>query len=91
MTHAEAGDIEALALKSIGRESYPPIGDDRKRYPVTLTEPEINAIHAAYGFMKAACKAARFQRFWDNYGPTLEALSERLIEFDDEDAPYTES
>jgi hypothetical protein len=67
--------IQALAL--------PPLGDSSKRYPVELTEPEINAIHAAVAFVGSACKEAGFTKYWEHYGPTLEALSERLAAFDD--------
>lgn len=62
---------------------YPSIGDPAKRYAVELTEPEINAIHAAFGFIKGASEWDGLKRYWEHYGPTLEALSDRLGEFDD--------
>jgi hypothetical protein len=64
-----------------------PLGDPRKTYNVTLTEPEINAIHAAFGFMQSASAYAGFSKFCNHYGPTMEALSKRLIVFDDGNAP----
>jgi hypothetical protein len=62
---------------------FPSLGDSRKRYAVTLTEPEINAIHAASGFIKSAGAASEVGPFTAHYGPTLERLSERLGAFDD--------
>lgn len=67
----------------------PPVGDPAKRYPVELTEPEINTIYALFSFVKAACSLPHLeylQRFWEHYGPTAEALSGRLTVFDDD--PY---
>ena len=65
---------------------FPPLGDPDKRYQVELSEPEINAIHAAFGFLQSAAAYAGFERFCAHYAPTMEALSERLIIFDDGDA-----
>jgi hypothetical protein len=85
LTQKEAARI---AIEAMNRMALPPIGDDAKTYPVVLTEPEINTIHAACGFIRAACAASfgapkKLSKFWKHYGPTLEALSERLKEFDD--------
>jgi hypothetical protein len=80
LTQKEAARI---AIEAMNRMALPPIGDDTKTYPVVLTEPEINTIHAACGFIRAACAASGMSKFWKHYGPMLEALSERLAEFDD--------
>lgn len=59
----------------------PPLGDESSTWSVVMTEPEINAAHAAVGFLRAACHAAPIPicaAWWDHYGPTLEALSDRL-------------
>ena len=62
---------------------FPTLGDVNKTYVVRLTEPEINAIHAAHGFIKAAGVAPVLKRFAEHYGPTLEHLSKKLGVFDD--------
>lgn len=69
-------------------DRLPALGDSAKVYPVTLTEPEINAIHAAFGYLRSNCiEMSKIEpsimKWWNHYGPTLEALSERLGEFDD--------
>jgi hypothetical protein len=61
--------------------AFPTLGDSAKKYAVMLTEPEINTIHAACGFMRSA--TAGFKRYWEHYGPTFEELSKRLSVFDD--------
>jgi hypothetical protein len=77
-------------------DPLPPLGDHRKRYTIELTEPEVNAIHRAFGFMSAIFEDKTFtsspqgkviQAFWDQTGPVVKALSLRLGLFDDEDAP----
>lgn len=68
---------------------FPTLGDPTKRYPVELTEPEINAIHAGIAFVKGACANWPDElaaKYWKHYGPTLEALSDRLAIFDDDDS-----
>lgn len=73
----------AAAMEKL--KSLPPLGDPGKLYPVSLTEPEVNSIYAAVGFMREACKGLAFLKpFWEHYGPTLELLSARLTVFDDE-------
>lgn len=67
----------------LNRLDMPSLGDASKVYQITLTEPEINAIHAALGFIRSACAAAGLKRFWGHYGGTIEELSERLRVFDD--------
>lgn len=70
------------ALKAL--EALPALGDPGKLYPVSLTEPEINAIGAAVGFMREACKGFPILKpFWQHYGDTLETLSERLALIED--------
>jgi hypothetical protein len=70
-------------VKLYEQAELPSLGSSAKTYPVTLTEPEINTIHACFGFMRSCCAAAGFKNYWDHYGPTLEALSKRLQQFDD--------
>lgn len=81
---------------------FPSLGLDRKQYPETLTEPEINAIYSGVGWLsELAGEAARadqqdavaryFVAWWKHYGPTLEQLSERLKVWDDEDAPHAKN
>ena len=65
---------------------FPTLGDKARTFAVELTEPEINAIHAAVAFVGAACKdwpTGLGARYWSHYGPTLDHLSERLAIFDD--------
>jgi hypothetical protein len=67
---------------------FPPLGTESKTFPATLTEPQINAIHAAVGFLRAEMaeleKASGMEvSWWQHYGPTLERLSEDLGVFDD--------
>ncbi len=76
-------DLMQRAIEALDSGVFPTLGDARKRYTVELTEPEINAIHAAFGFMKEGCRFSQFHRFWAHYGPTMTHLSERLQEFDD--------
>jgi len=80
-------------------EALPPLGDTRKTYAVTLTEPEINTIHAVYGFMDGQVRAVverlgslspdfeLVQRWLEQYHPVLQQLSERLEVFDDGNIP----
>ena len=60
----------------------PPLGDATKNYTVTLSEPEINAIHASAGFFRAVCLARGLSKFWGHYSSTLEGLSEKLVQFE---------
>lgn len=74
------------AVEVVRGAPFPTLGDSRKRYPVELTEPEINAIHAGAAFIKAVCADWPDElaaRYWKHYGPTLQGLSERLAIFDD--------
>jgi hypothetical protein len=70
--------------------TLPRIGDPRKTYPVTLTEPEINAIHAVAAFCEQATKVniPIVRAWWEHYGPTFGALSVRLAIYDDSDKPF---
>lgn len=76
-------DYRQSTIEHIDKTPLPPIGDPNKTYPIVLTEPEINAIHSAMGFVRSACATAPFPNYWKHYGPTLENLSNRLAEFDD--------
>lgn len=78
-----------VAIAAAPAASLPPLGDPAKRYWVELTEPEINAIHAAFGFLAGAGVSAPFAGLADHYAPTMRALSERLGIFDDGNAPAT--
>lgn len=73
--------------KHMNAMPLPPLGDAAKQYHVDLTEPEINAIHAAAAFIESCCAAAGMTNYWEHYGPTLEGLSQRLAVFDDGNAP----
>lgn len=68
---------------------FPDLGDARLTWEVCLTEPEINTIHAMCGFIGGMLEQMRkdlalspvliqFIRWAEYYGPTLEALSDRL-------------
>lgn len=72
-------------LEYIGNMPLPTLGDARKTYPVVLTEPEINTIHFVVSAFTAMCRAAgkHYNKALAHYGPTAEALSTRLAEFDD--------
>jgi hypothetical protein len=81
----------------------PRLGDPAKVYTVQLTEPEINSLYAAIGWLRGQTRATEMMvasgmpgadaaarllvSWWNNYGPTLEALDEKLKQFDDGDAP----
>ncbi len=79
-----------LAIAALdGSAPLPSMGDPRKTYPVLLTEPEVNAIHAAFGFMQSAGRYVGFARYAEHYGPTMKALSERLGVLDDDNAPFS--
>lgn len=82
--------------------SFPPLGDPQKTYEVTLTEPEINAIHAFSGHVNGYLDEIQritqggkelspenqiVLRWFIHYGPTLGNLSRRLQVFDDGNAP----
>jgi hypothetical protein len=71
------------AVRAAVDGKFPSLGDASKRYKVELSEPEINAVHAAFGFVQGASKWAGFTAWWEHYGPTLEALSTRLGNWDD--------
>lgn len=70
----------ALLVQSL---NLPSLGDEQKRYPTLLSQRDINAIHAAFGFMLASSRYTGFQNFWAHYGPTMQQLSERLEILDD--------
>lgn len=70
-------------LLMIEKLDLPPVGSTNKLYNVDLTEAEINTIHSALGFIRAACGAAGINNYWKHYGPTLEGLSDKLEKFDD--------
>jgi hypothetical protein len=40
-----------LTMRAMNRVELPDLGDARKQYPVTLTEPDINSIHFAVAFV----------------------------------------
>lgn len=82
--------------------SFPPLGDPQKTYEVTLTEPEINAIHAFSGHVRGYLNEVQHitkdgrglspenqivLKWFSHYGPTLESLSKRLKVFDDGNSP----
>ncbi len=92
MSTSFVGALAGSAVSSAPMRSrsgqLPELGDETKLYPVQLTEPEINAIHAAVAFVDAACKGWKIgEQFWTHYGPTLSTLSDQLAIFDDENAP----
>lgn len=69
---------------------YPTLGDPSKTYTVELTEPEINAIHAATGYFIGHEMAFRLVKpsellveFIERYLPVMKALSDKLAKFDD--------
>ena len=69
-------------------DSLPSLGDPAKVFTVVLTEPEINAIHAALGYCRSNCLQfttlePSILKWWNHYGPTLEGLSDRLALLDD--------
>jgi len=77
----------------------PPLGDSRKTYVVELTEPEINAIYGAYGFISSQVAVSEKMRlpenfkrvidqWWSTRGAALKALCSKLQQFDDGDAPF---
>ena len=62
-------------------QPFPDLGDPKRSWPAILTEPEISAIHSAFGFIRAACKdwpSPLGKAYWAHYGPALEVLSQRL-------------
>ena len=70
------------------------MGDPAKVYQTHLTEPEINGIFGFVAFVESACREAGenggsyFARYWEHYGPTMQALSDRLArDFDDSVKP----
>lgn len=70
----------------------PSLGDERKRYSIELTEPEVNALYAVIAFAQSACaevggRSPALRKWWNHYGPTLTALDQRLLEFDDSQTP----
>ena len=69
-----------VVIEHIDNIPFPTLGNKNTKYDVKLTEPEVHAIHAAMGFVRSACREAPFPKFWNHYGPTLEALSQRLFE-----------
>lgn len=85
-------EFELLAAQK--RTDYPDLGDARKIYAVTLTEPEINALFAATGFMRGACNNLRkppgFPGLWRHYGATLDEIDRKLGVFEDGNAPFGE-
>jgi hypothetical protein len=79
-------DYVRKAMAVVRGAPFPTLGDPAKVYPVELTEPEINAIHAGAAFIRAVCADWPDElaaRYWKHYGPTLQGLSERLAVFDD--------
>jgi len=80
---------QAKLEKALTDLKMPMLGDSSRTFNVVLTEPEINAIHAAYGFIQGAGKVPIAKRFWDHYGPTMEALSKRLQVYDDPEPDST--
>ena len=72
-------DNARAVIKHLDNMPLPTLGDPAMRWTFILTEPEINAIHATMGFVRSACASAGMKNYWAHYGPTLEALSERLM------------
>jgi len=64
--------------------ALPSLGDPALVSPVNLSESEINAIHFVVNFFISACEGMTgpfsmyYEKLADHYGPTLEALSDRL-------------
>jgi hypothetical protein len=87
---SQASGIERAVEHLIRNGEFAPLGDANKLYSVILSEPEINAIHAAFGFMQGAAGVPLFAAFCAHYGPTMKRLSERLLVFDDGNAPRRE-
>ncbi len=78
-------DNARKAIEVVRGAPFPTLGDPAKLYPVELTEPEINAIHAGMGFIRAVCADWPDElaaRYWKHYGPTLQGLSDRLAHLD---------
>jgi len=71
---------QAAIITHLDNTPLPSMGDPAMQWTFILSEPEINAIHAAMGFVKAACASAGMPNYWKHYGPTLETLSKRLAE-----------
>ena len=83
----------AAPAAAIALPPLPALGDPDKRFGVELSEPEINAIHQVYGYIAGQVLmlqqysdmgragelfAAHVARWWNQYGPVIEALSTRL-------------
>ena len=73
------------ALERLNTLPLSDLGDARKSFMVEMTEPEINAVYAAVAFVESECAmlvklagGGLESRFWQHYGPTLTALSDRL-------------
>lgn len=73
------------ALITLNAFPMEPLGNPRKVFVTKLTEPEINAIYAAVAFTDNNCSTlVRLaggdipSAFWEHYGPTLNALVDRL-------------
>jgi len=67
---------------------YPSLGDERKRYIVELTEPEINALGALTGFTLGACRVFDPTGFLQHYGASIRSLTAKFEPFEDGNAPY---
>jgi hypothetical protein len=93
--NARLNDIEVRGGSGPGwnpGDPFPTLGDPSRTWDVALTEPEINAIHSAMGFIRSACKdwpSLIGKYYWNHYGPTLQALSDRLTVYDDPRATAT--
>jgi pyridoxal/pyridoxine/pyridoxamine kinase len=75
-------------VEALNQLEFPTLGDPSKVYPVELTEPEINTIHAVFGFVASNLAEVEMlsgvrPKFADHYIPTLRELSKRLGKFDD--------
>ena len=80
--------------------TLPALGDPDKRFAFELSEPEVIALAALYGYVKGQVVSAEYiaalvgpgsgtdafvfwvARWWAHYGPTLEALNDRMEKLD---------
>jgi hypothetical protein len=83
-------DRSSALIDYLNKVHLPPLGDDSKRYSEVLTEPEINAIHFVVEFFRSEMQSlsadagGKKVKVYMHYGPALQALSNRLSRFDDD-------
>ena len=54
-------DNRKKIAEALNQVELPPLGDPAKKYFIELTKPEINCIHAMFGFMSANLAQAEAQ------------------------------